>query len=129
LITPQISATTRRWVAGAAVLAFALHALVPVGYMWAPLAGRVTVVACSDHDHDVVSMAAHHQHHHAGGVRSASNACPFALAGGAPLAAQVPALDARHHELVQARLPPVDHSIAPPIPLRYSAPRGPPAIA
>ena len=116
-----------------AVLAFALRSLVPVGFMWAPLDGRVTVVACSDYSADVVALATHHQHHHHGGALGGSSAsgdsCPFALAGAAALAFSAPALAAQHFDIVQARLPSFDHSAPPSIPLRFLAPRGPPAAA
>lgn len=121
----------RRLIATLAVLAFALHALVPVGYMWTPVAGRLAVVACSDYASDAVALATQHQHahhHHGGGHAGASSdSCPYALAGGAALAANAPALAAQQFEIVQSRLPQFDYSAPRSIPPRFHAPRGPPA--
>ena len=117
-----------------AVLAFALRSLVPIGFMWAPQDGHVTVVACSDYAADVVALATHHHHHHhhagaQGGRSATSDSCPFALAGGAALASNAPTLAVRHFQIVQARLPSLDSSAPASIPLRFRAPRGPPAAA
>ena len=125
---------TRPLLATLAVLAFALRSLVPVGFMWAPGDGHVTVVACSDYAADAVALATHHHHHHhqggaQGGSSAESDSCPFALAGGAALAFSAPALAAQHYEIVQARLPSFDSSAPASIPLRFLAPRGPPAAA
>ncbi len=124
---------TRQVLAVLAVLAFALRALVPVGYMWAPSDGLVTVVACSDYAGDVVALATHHHHHHhaggQGGSSATADSCPFALAGGAALASAAPTLAVRHFQLVQARLPSFDRGAPASIPLRFLAPRGPPAAA
>jgi len=129
----------RRLIATLAVLAFALRSLVPVGYMWAPVDGRLAVIACSDYAADVVALATQHQHaHHHGGGHSgapgahsesaaATDSCPFALAGGAALAANAPTLTAQQFEIVQARLPQFDYSAPRSIPSRFHAPRGPPA--
>ena len=131
----------RRLIATLAVLAFALRSLVPVGYMWAPVAGRLAVMACSDYAADVVALATQnqhsHHHHHDGGHSGATGAhsggsastdsCPFALAGGAALAANAPTLTAQQFEIVQARLPQFDYSAPRSIPSRFHAPRGPPA--
>ena len=134
----------RRLIAMLAVLAFALRSLVPVGYMWAPIDGRLAVVACSDYAADVVALATQHQHSHhhhyddahagapgapgAHGESAASaDSCPFALAGSAALAANAPTLAAQQFEIVQARLPQFDYSAPRSIPSRFHAPRGPPA--
>jgi hypothetical protein len=113
------------------VLAFALRSLVPLGYMWTPVEGRLAVVACSDYAADVVALATQHQHahhHHAGGQAGASSdSCPYALAGGAVLAANPTTLAVQQFEIVQARLPLFDYSAPPSIPSRFHAPRGPPA--
>jgi len=125
----------RRLIAMLAVLAFALRSLVPVGYMWAPVAGRLAVMACSDYAADVVALATQnqhsHHHHHDGGHSGATGAhsggsastdsCPFALAANAPT------LAAQQFEIVQARLPQFDYSAPRSIPSRFHAPRGPPA--
>lgn len=116
-----------------AVLAFGLRSLVPVGYMWAAHDGQVAVVACSDYAADVVAHATHHQHHHHAGAQGGSSmgtqSCPFALAGGAALASNAPTLAARHFQVVQARLPAFESRAPASIPLRFLAPRGPPAAA
>jgi len=117
----------------AAVLAFALHALVPQGYMWAPVDGRVAVVACSDYAFDVLALAAHQHHHHAahhaGGHGAAAQSCPYALAGGAALVASAPLLAVQQFALSQTRLPQLDQSAPRSIPLRFAAPRGPPTLS
>lgn len=124
---------TRRLIAALAVLAFALRAFVPLGYMWTPVDGRLAVVACSDYAADVVALATQHQHahHHHGGAHgeraTSSNSCPYALAGGAALAANATTLAAQQFEIVQARLPQFDYSAPRSIPSRFHAPRGPPA--
>jgi len=129
----------RRLIATLAVLAFALRSLVPVGYMWAPVDGRLAVVACSEYAADAVALATLHihHHHHGGGHAGApgahsesaasSDSCPFALAGGAALAANATTLAAQQFEIVQARLPQFDYSAPRSIPPRFHAPRGPPA--
>ncbi len=121
----------RRLIATLAVLAFALRSLVPVGYMWTPVEGRLAVSACSDYAADVVSLATQHQHfhhhHHRGDAAGSTDSCPFALAGGAALAANAPTLAAQQFEIVQARLPQFDYSAPLSIPSRFHAPRGPPA--
>ena len=117
----------RRLIATLAVLVFALRSLLPVGYMWAPVDGRLAVVACSDYAADVVALATLHIHHHHGGAAAATDSCPYALAGGAALAANAPTLTAQQFEIVQARLPQFDYSAPRSIPSRFHAPRGPPA--
>ena len=115
------------------MLAFALRSLVPVGFMWAPQGGHVTVVACSDYSTDVVALASHPHHHHHGGAQRGSSAggdhCPFAAAGGAPLAGNAPTLAAHHFQIVQARLPSFESNAPASIPPRFLAPLGPPAAA
>ena len=125
---------TRPLLAMLAVLGFALRSLVPVGFMWAPVDGQVTVVACSDYAADVVALASPHHHHHGsgaaqGGSSAGTDSCPFALAGGAALTSHAPTLAARHFQIVQARLPSFDSSAPASIPLRFLAPRGPPTAA
>lgn len=124
---------TRPVLAILAVLAFALRSLVPVGFMWASGDGHVSVVACSDYAADVVALATHHHDHHHAGAQGGSSAgtesCPFALAAGAALASTAPALAALHFQLVQARLPSFESRAPASIPLRFLAPRGPPAAA
>ena len=123
----------RRLIATLAVLAFALRSFVPAGYMWAPVDGRLAVVACSEYAADVVALATQHQHAHhyhggsPGSAAGSSDSCPFALAGAAALAANVPTLAAQRFEIAQARLPQVDYSAPRSIPSRFHAPRGPPA--
>lgn len=128
----------QRLIATLAVLAFALRSLVPVGFMWSPVDGRLAVVACSEYAADVVALATQHQHshhhHHDGGHSGAhsggsasTDSCPYALAGGAALAANAPTLAAQQFEIVQARLPQFDYSAPRSIPSRFHAPRGPPA--
>ena len=125
--------SARRLIATVAVLAFALRSLVPLGYMWAPIDGRLAVVACSDYAADVVALATPHQHshhHHGGshgGAAASSDSCPFALATGAALASSAPTLTAQQFEIVQARLPQFDYAAPRSIPSRFHAPRGPPA--
>ena len=134
MVTPRLAA--RRRIATVAVLAFALRSLVPAGYMWAPVDGRVAMMACSGHAADVVTLTTLHQHahHYHGGApgahgerATATDSCPFALATGAALASSAPTLTAQQFQIVQARLPQFDYSAPRSIPSRFHAPRGPPA--
>lgn len=126
------SARRTRIVAIVAALAFALRALVPVGYMWAQVADHVTVMPCMDFAPDILSAVAQAHHHHSGhhnDHNAGTDSCPFGLASGAAMAATVPALAVLHYEIVQARSPQLDQSIPRSIPLRFLAPRGPPLAA
>ncbi len=129
-VTNGVVGAQRSWpgvlVASVISLVFVLRALVPVGYMWAPVAGHVAVVACADYAPDVISAALHSHHHHGGDHSAAAQNCPFALPAGAALAAMLPALAKPNFQIVAAPTPDFDQSEPRVIPLRFRAARGPP---
>ena len=116
----------RRWAAPFVLVMLCLRALVPAGFMLAPLNGRLAVVLCD-------SMAAPggaHEHvgHHHPGHAHLDPTCPFAQSSGpAPLPAMIDHTDARW--VPQRVTPLLEQSLvlAEP-PARYTAPRGPPPL-
>ena len=124
----------RRIVALLAVLGFAMRSLVPVGFMWEAVDGRNSVVACSEYPGDVIAHDAHYPHHHhsgdsRGGSFTSTHGCPFALAGAAALASQAQATLAPHFQIVRVSLPTFESRAPASIPVRFLAPRGPPAAS
>ena len=113
-----------RWPALLAVLAFGLRALVPTGFMLAPVDGHVQWTLCPD-------AGAHAHHHHAGMPAGHAQQlhCPFALASAAPLAAALPALVPPHAELRLPVAEPARPGRAADSPYRHAAARGPPTLA
>jgi hypothetical protein len=107
-----------------------LRALVPAGFMLAPLDGRLQLVICDSNAHGLL-----HQHHHHGGQDSGhapvhpDPTCPYAQsAGPAPL----PALPVMAAECSGKLLPPSFElaQLASPFgPTRQQTPRGPPVPA
>ena len=140
-----------------AMLALALKAVIPVGYMFAAIDGHATLVMCPAGIHQPVatdmpsamasmpgmdmSAAAPHIHgvdtgagaahaaHAAHGASHAATDCPFALATGAALVAAIDAPGARHFEWIPDRRPAVPAVVPRTPPLRHEAPRGPPSLA
>ena len=125
---------TSRWAALAVLAVLCLRALVPAGFMVAPLDGRLAFVLCSA---ETSASAAQHQHHHHPGHGDAEHhdgvhpdpTCPYAqsagpaplptppaLAGGAVLDPPVPAVLATQ-------------TFSSCGPARQQTPRGPPSPA
>ena len=124
-----------RWAAVVVLAVLAVRALVPAGFMLAPVDGRVSYVLCEP---DVLgSLQAHaHHHHHAGqdhtthaGAAHADSTCPYAQsAGPAPLRA-LPVLAGS--TIMVARVAPESlYQVSLPSgPIRQHLPRGPPILA
>ncbi len=118
--------TSRFWVAALLLPLLAVRALVPAGFMAAPVAGSVQIVFC-----DAGAMAGHHHAGHDGGHHSpvADPTCPFAQsAGPAPLPSiPVLAADAAPHSF--ERILAVSQTAPASGPERQQTPRGPPTLA
>jgi hypothetical protein len=104
----------------AALLAFVLRALVPLGFMPMQVNGETQMMFC------------HGMHHAVAGTphskSSADGPCAFAISGGAAPAptplATLPTAEAPHFDAVTAL-----RSADRPAPPRHLAPRGPPVLA
>ena len=136
-----------RWLGALALLAFALHALIPTGFMVARVDGHAELVMCPSglyHVHgvdpaaDTLAMAGMHHgalmHHgpgvdHSGHAALAAQQCPFALASGAALTAQVRSPAEPYFVFLRPLRADVVTSVPADPPLRHRAPRGPPALA
>jgi hypothetical protein len=120
----------RRTLSVLAALALALRALIPTGFMLAPVDGHAQIVMCPAGLHQ-----AGHAHHagaaagHAAGSAHAADQCPFALAGGPGLTGAASDLSDPHFFLLQPPRTVAFASVAISPPLRHHAPRGPPALA
>lgn len=144
----------RRGFMALALLALALKAVIPVGYMLAPVNGHATLVMCPAGIHqpmshgmstDMASMAgmdmsaaaphmgmADHGAGEAHAAHAAAHAaadCPFALASGAALVAAIEAPAARYFEWIPHARPVAPATVPRAPPLRHEAPRGPPSPA
>lgn len=119
------------WAAMLVLAMLALRALVPAGFMLAPIDGRLSVVLCDTdaagpaHNHGGQDHPGHHHHHHL----HLDPTCPYAQsAGPAPLPA-LPVLGPQ--PVVSAPIEPADlaqvHAHCGP--LRQQSPRGPPHFA
>jgi len=102
-----------------------LRALVPAGFMLAPVDGQLAVVLCdadAAHHHAAQNHPGHHHHH------QLDPTCPYAQsAGPAPLPAQ-PVLGPQpvvNAPVLAARLDQVHAHCGPP---RQQSPRGPPRL-
>ena len=117
----------RRAVALLALAAALARALIPVGFMPASVHGTVQIMFCGGGDH-------HHLggtppgHDPAGHHASDQGPCPFALSGAAPLLPDAVAGTAVAATVDELAAPPPTAAVRD-APLRYSAPRGPPARA
>ena len=138
------------WFAVLAALPLCLKALVPTGYMIAPVDGHARLVMCPAGIHQPSTMhhgagvtamdaagdmhMAHVEHpaaaiHAAHAAQHAAADCPFALAAAAALAADAPA-SAEPYFILLPNAPPVYVASFPAVPpLRHHAPRGPPSLA
>jgi hypothetical protein len=127
---PHRSPHFRRTLSVLAALALALRALIPTGFMLAPVDGHAQIVICPAGLHE-----ASHAHHagaaagHAAGSAHAADQCPFALAGGPGFIGAAPDLAQPYFVLLQPPPTVALASVAVPPPLRHHAPRGPPALA
>jgi hypothetical protein len=119
---------TRHWATPLVLAMLCLRALVPAGFMLAPIDGRLQIVLC---DSAAPARAPHHQGHDHGAHRHAiaDPNCPYAQsAGPAPLpalpmlaAAPVANAPAVHGNLSQTHVPFG--------PVRQHSPRAPPLLA
>src|ERR1700680_3612114 len=117
----------RHWAAPFVLAMLCLRALVPAGFMLAPIDGRLEIVLC---DSSVPSLGHHHHHsgydpttHHHNGV---DPTCPYAQSSGpAPLPA-LPAMAAApvaSAPVVQSNVSQTHATFGP---ARQQTPRGPP---
>lgn len=137
-MNPRLLPRLRRnrvWFGVVAAALFGLRALIPTGYMFAPVEGHARLVMCPAGIHHAMGMGAmagmEHQVPigHAGHPSPAAEQCPFALAGGAGLLAAVSGPVEPYFSLLRtARAVSIDSVSAAP-PYRYHAPRGPPSPA
>ncbi len=121
-----------------AILALAMRALIPTGYMVAPVDGRAQLVICPAGLH--LHQAAHLHHtagaagtaHEAatahGGMGHTSELCPFALAGGPGLTGAAPAPVQPYFVLLSQPRIVAFAGVTQSPPFRHQAPRGPPAL-
>lgn len=103
------------------LIAALCRGLIPIGFMPGVVRGSAGVMLCDG--------IAHQTHHPGQGAPATHTPCPFAMsAGAAPLAATIDVADARW--LAQRPALPLAQSLLrSAAPARYSAPRGPPALA
>lgn len=122
------------WAAAVVIAMLAVRALVPAGFMVAPVDGSLSFVLCEP---DVLGGPQGHQHHHHPGHDEAAHSggshgdstCPYAQsAGPAPLQA-LPGVAAAS-TIVEALVPTIRHQVSLRSgPIRQQFPRGPPALA
>jgi hypothetical protein len=129
------SAWFRRGFSALAVLALALRALIPTGFMVTAVEGHAQLVVCPAGLH-----RAAHLHHipaamhevaamdHGTGVTHGAGQCPYALAGGPGLAGAAPESLRPYFVLLQSEPTVAPASVPAAPPLRHQAPRGPPAL-
>ena len=115
------------WIA-LALLAFGFRALVPVGYMYATVAGETRLVICPA---GLSPAAAHHMPGmaHAGHAKIAADQCPFALAAGAGLLAATQQAAEPYFVVLTPAPAQALASVPSAPPCRYRAPRGPPTLS
>ena len=129
------SARRSRWVSVFVVLVFALKALIPPGYMLAPVDGHARLVMCPAGIHypagmhSMAGMVHVNEVGHAEHASLAVTQCPFALAGGVALLAAAGAVAEPHYVTLQPARPCATASVPTTPPARYHAPRGPPSLA
>ena len=119
---------TRHWAAPFVLAMLCLRALVPAGFMLAPIDGRLDVVLC---DSDAPAALHHHSgHDHSGHHHTQIDpTCPYAQsAGPTPLPALL-VLGAAPLVLVRVRPVQVAQTHAQFVPVRLQSPRGPPRLA
>jgi Protein of unknown function (DUF2946) len=118
----------RHWAAPFVLVMLCLRALVPAGFMLAPIDGRLDVVLC---DADATAALHRHGHHdHSGQHHTQLDpTCPYAQsAGPAPLPV-LPVLVSAPITFVRARPVRVAQTQAQFGPARLQFPRGPPRFA
>ena len=122
------------WAAAIVLAMLAARALVPAGFMLAPIDGSLSFVLCEP---DVMGgLQAHQHHHHPGHDQSTQmggshidSTCPYAQsAGPAPLRA-LPVVSAVS-TIVEVLTPTIRHQVSLHSgPTRQQSPRGPPTFA
>jgi hypothetical protein len=122
----------RRCLSVVAILALALRALIPTGFMIAADAGHARLVVCPAGIHD--ALHAHHAHQadgtgHAGEASHNADLCPYAMAGGPGLAGLAPGVSEPYFVRLETARPVVPASVPAAPPPRHHAPRGPPFLA
>jgi Protein of unknown function (DUF2946) len=109
-----------------------LRALVPAGFMLAPVDGGLTVVVC-----DVEMSAGERQHHHHPGHDGAAHpdgahsdpTCPYAQSAGPAPLPTLPAIAGGAVSDLQEQPAAVAQIISTCGPIRQQSPRGPPSLA
>ena len=133
-----------------ATLAFGLKALIPTGFMIAPVDGHARLVMCPagvyqaalmhhavgmnhapgmNHASGMHRAQGMHPIEHAAHAALAAGQCPFALAGGPGLPGTAHELPEPYFAWVQLAPALAPESIPAPPPWRFHAPRGPPSHA
>jgi hypothetical protein len=109
----------RQGIVAITLFAALCRGLIPIGFMPGVVQGSAGLMLCD-------GMA--HQTHHGGQPAPGTHTpCPFAMSGGAPLAATIDFAEARR--LPQRAALPVALSLLPTAaPARHTAPRGPPSL-
>jgi hypothetical protein len=126
---------TRQWLGAAAMLVFALRALIPAGYMLAAVEGHTRLVMCPAGVYHGVPRHAMSDMGHALGMNHAAHEalaadhCPFALAGGSGLLSAASLPVEPYFVFLRPGRAQAIASVPTAPPSRYHAPRGPPALA
>ncbi len=125
---------TPRWAALAVLAVLCLRALVPAGFMVAPLDGHLAFVLCSA---ETSASAPQHQHHHHPGHGDgehhdgvhADPTCPYAQSAGPAPLPTLPVLEGG--AVLDLPVPPVlaTQTFSSSGPTRQQTPRGPPSPA
>lgn len=118
----------RRWATPLVFAVLLLRAIVPAGFMLAPVDGRLEFVLCdsdapgSTHRHAVGDQAGHHHTH-------IDSSCPFAQSSGAAPLPSMPLLATASMETARPPLPQAAQTHARFGPARQQSPRAPPHLA
>ncbi|MCX7056898.1 MAG: hypothetical protein NTZ79_06810 [Proteobacteria bacterium] len=117
---------SRFWVVAMVLPLLALRALVPAGFMAAPVAGAIQIVFC-----EPGAMAGHHHPGHDAGHQStvADPTCPFAQSAGPAPLPSIPVLAADSAPSGVEPILTVSQTAPASGPERQQTPRGPPTLA
>jgi hypothetical protein len=123
----------RHWAAPFVLAMLCLRAFIPVGFMLAPVDGRLDIVLCDTDAPGVATPGAakHHVgHDHAGHHHSHSDpTCPYAQSSGPAPLPTLPVLAAAPLEIVSVLPVHIEQTHSRFGPTRQQSPRGPPRLA
>jgi hypothetical protein len=117
----------RRGLSVLVLLALALRALIPTGYMITAVEGHAQLALCPSGLHWAGHL--HHEVDHGAGITHGADHCPYALAGGHGLAGAAPEPAQPYFVLLRPAYAVAPASVPAEPPLRHHAPRGPPSLA